>query len=202
MQIVLCISREKLIENIRYIRIQQEVLCVIVNGIVIMLSAVAVFMDLAWEKVDNQFILFGLILGFGYQIGLCGLRGAVIFVTGAGIPILFLYILFFFRMIGSGDIKLLSVLGGFIGPLSIAKCIFLSFLFGAVLSIFVIFICGNFTARLKYFTNYINRLVITKEFSLTEGVMPYYVRGKRMENIHFTVPVFMSMIVYAGGLLG
>lgn len=176
-------------------------LFIFVNCIVILLCLVAVCMDLSREKVDNHFILFGLILGLGYQIGAYGLRGVFIFLTGIGIPVLFLYILFFLRMIGSGDIKLLSVLGGFVGPLPIAKCIFLSFLFGAVISVFVILICGNLTARLKYFTNYINQLLTTKDIFLTQEVIPYYVPGKRMENIHFTVPILMSMVVYTGGFL-
>lgn len=184
-----------------FIYVNQEVLRIFANCIVILLSLVAVCMDFAHEKVDNHFILFGLMLGLGYQLGLYGLRGGMIFLTGVGIPILLLYILFFFRMIGSGDIKLLSVLGGFIGPMFIAKCIFLSFLFGAVISVFIILLCGNLSARLKYFTSYINRLLNTKEFSLANGVVPYYVAGKRMENIHFTVPILMSMVVYVGGLL-
>lgn len=178
-----------------------EVLHIFVNCIVLLLCLVAVCMDLSCEKVDNHFIVFGLMLGFGYRVYTCGLRGAIIFLTGIGIPVLFLYMLFFFRMIGSGDIKLLSVLGGFVGPLPIAKCIFLSFLFGAVISVFVILVCGNLTARLKYFTSYINQLLITKDIFLTQEVIPYHVPGKRMENIHFTIPILMSMVVYTGGYL-
>lgn len=159
-------------------------------------------MDLARERVDNHFILFGLMLGLGYQAGAYGLRGVILFLTGIGFPILFLYPLFFFRMIGAGDIKLLSVLGGFVGPMAIAQCIFLSFLFGAVLSVVVILVCGNFAARLKYFTSYIKQLLMTKERFVSKEVIPYYIPGKRMENIHFTVPVLMSMVVYTGGILG
>lgn len=158
-------------------------------------------MDLAREKVDNHFILFGLLLGFLYQVCTCGLRGFVIFVVGIGIPVLFLYILFFFRMLGSGDIKLFSVLGGFIGPYSIAKCIFVSFICGAVISVIVMLLCGNFISRLKYFTNYMNKLLVTENLWSSEEVIPYYRPGKRMENIHFTVPILMSMVIYAGGLL-
>lgn len=159
-------------------------------------------MDLIYEKVDNHFILFGLLLGIMYQVVTCGLRGAVLFLVGIGIPVLFLYILFLFRMLGSGDIKLLSMLGGFIGPYSIAKCILVSFLCGAVISVLILMICGNLISRLKYFTNYMNKLLITEKFWLSEELIPYYRRGKRMENIHFTVPILMSMILYAGGLLG
>ncbi len=164
--------------------------------IIVLLSVVAVCMDVFRQKVDNQFIVFGWILGLGYQIGAFGLAGVASFFLGAGLAILLLYPLFYFRMLGAGDVKLLSVLGGFIGPLSIIKCILVSFLFGAVISVAVMLICGNLVSRLKYFTNYVNRLIVTKK------VVPYYLPGKRMENIHFTVPILMSILVFTGGLLG
>lgn len=158
-------------------------------------------MDLAYEKVDNQFIVFGLLLGAGYQSFVHGFRGLMVFLAGIGIPFFFLYLLFFFRMLGSGDIKLFSVLGGFIGPLAIAKCILWSFLFGAVISVFVILAYGNLKERLTYFVRYIHACAAAKDKILAEGAIPYYIRGRRKENIHFTVPIFMSMVMYAGGLL-
>lgn len=171
-------------------------LFIFVKCIVILISLVAVCMDLSHEKVKNQFLAFFWILALGYQIGMYGLRGVVFFLTGAGLPILLLYILFFFRMLGAGDIKLLSVLGGFIGPMFVIKCISVSFLAGAVISVFIILIYGNLVSRLKYFTSYISQLIITKE------VVPYCIPGKRRENIHFTIPILISVLVYIGGLLG
>ena len=177
---------------------------IVCSCMVIVLSLAAVFMDLAYEKVDNQLIVFGLVLGVGYQFYVYGIRGLVIFLIGIVLPFITLYLLFFFRMLGSGDIKLLSVLGGFIGPFSILKCIFMSLILGAVLSIGVLCICGNWAARFQYFADYVQQLLVlrkTKGFWVNGTVFPYYRKGKRMENIPFTVPIFMSMVLYAGGLL-
>lgn len=162
----------------------------------------AVYMDLRYQKVDNLFLLLFLILGFGYQIWSDGLRGMARFFLGIGVPVLCLYILFVFRMLGAGDIKLLSVLGAWIGPKCISKCILLSFLFGAGLSVLVIFICGNLKARLHYFKTYLNLILHTKDILKKDNIIPYYTPGDRMENIHFTVPILMSIVIYAGGLLG
>ena len=55
-------------------------------------------------------------------------------ICGLLVPILILGILFIFRMLGAGDIKLLSVIGSMIGPTKILNCISYSFLIGAVIS--------------------------------------------------------------------
>lgn len=164
-----------------------------VDGILIVFATVAVCMDLNRERIDNRLIALGWILGFSYQLIQEGLRGIGIFFAGAVIPILFLYLLFYFRMIGAGDIKLLSVLGGFMGPVASAICVGISLAFGAILSLAILILCGNLVSRLRYFTDYFTRLVTTKE------VVPYMVSGRRMENFHFSIPILMGILLFAGG---
>lgn len=164
-----------------------------VNHALVMFTTVAVCMDLDRQKIDNQWIFLGWIAGFSYQIIRRGLRGAGIFFLGSAVPVLLLYLLFWFRMLGAGDIKLLSVLGGFMGPVAVTVCIGYSLVFGAVLSLAVLILCGNFLSRLRYFTGYLKRITTTKQ------VVPYMVRGKRMENIHFSIPILMGVLLFAGG---
>lgn len=164
-----------------------------VDCILISIVSIAACMDLVREKIDNRFIAACWILGIGYQAGAQGMEGIWICLTGSILPIALLFILFLFRMLGPGDIKLFSVIGGFVGPVVISKCIVLSFVFGAFLSIGFILVCGNFVARLLYFTNYINQVKTMKK------ALPYYVPGRRMENIHFSIPIFMAVLMHVGG---
>lgn len=164
-----------------------------VNCILISIVSIAACMDLKQEKINNRFIVACWILGIGYQAGARGLDGVWTYFAGAVWPIVLLFVLFWFRMLGPGDIKLFSVIGGFVGPAVISKCIVLSFVLGAVLSIGFILVCGNFTARLMYFTNYINQIMTMKK------ALPYYVPGRRMENIHFSIPILMAVIIHVGG---
>ena len=69
----------------------------------------------------------------------------------------------------------------------------LAFLFGGLLSAAILFTCGNFGPRLAYFSHYISTMLQTKKR------LPYYRRGKRPENIHFTVPILLGVMLYAGG---
>lgn len=164
-----------------------------ISCILVSIASIAAVMDLVRERIDNHFIAACWILGAGYQAGSHGFEGIGLFLTGSVVPIVLLYLLFRFRMLGAGDIKLLSAIGGFVGPIIISKCIVLSFIFGALLSIGFICVCGNLTARLLYFTNYINRVMTVKK------ALPYYLPGKRMENIHFSIPILMAVLMHIGG---
>ena len=162
----------------------------------LMITTVAVCMDVMREKVENSWIVLSWILGLGYQIGAEGIAGAGCFFAGVLIPILFLYPLFRFRMIGAGDIKLLSAVGGFMDFSAICWCMFCSFLIGAALSAAVLATCGDFSRRLRYFSRYFHN------YFQTGKVVPYRKYGMQPEHIHFSVPVFLSVLLYAGGIYG
>lgn len=164
-----------------------------VNGILVVFTTAAVCMDLNQERIDNRLIGIGWFLGCVYQVVQNGLKGVGLFFVGAFIPIALLYVLFWFRMMGAGDIKLLSAVGGFMGPWSSLMCVGLSLVFGAILSVAILILCGNFSLRLRYFADYISHL------SVTGKRVPYMEKGFRMEHIHFSVPVLMAVLVYVGG---
>lgn len=165
-----------------------------VNGYLTLLIAFgAACMDLCEERVDNRLILAGWLLGLGYQLGAIQLKGVPVFLEGALLPVALLLVLFFFRMLGPGDIKLLSVLGGIMGGKDILFCLLYTFLFGAVLALAFLITCGDLLQRFHYFSSYFAAFLQTKKR------VPYYVTGSRPENLHFTVPVLMSVMLYAGG---
>ena len=90
----------------------------------VVISAMAVWMDLKDASVDNGWILFSFMIGFLIQITENGPKGGVIFLAGVAVPVLLLGILFIFHMIGAGDIKLLCALGGIMGPRTVMYCLF------------------------------------------------------------------------------
>lgn len=153
----------------------------------------AACMDIYQEKVDNRFLIGGWLLGIGFQLGAYHGRGIFSFLAGAALPVILLWILFLFRMLGPGDIKLISVLGGIMGPEAILFCMFYSFMFGAILALAFVIACGNILQRISYFSSYISLFLQTKKR------IPYYFTGDQPENIHFTVPVLMGVMLYAGG---
>jgi len=160
----------------------------------LLIAFLATCMDVTTEKIANKAIVIFIFIGIIYQTSIHGVIGIWYYLKGAGVPLLMLFLLFVFRMLGPGDIKLLSVLGGIIGVGPIIKCIILSFLFGAILAVAFMVVCGNWRERLRYLTGYITRIIKTKE------ITAYYKAGMQMENFHFSIPIFMSIILYTGGL--
>lgn len=161
----------------------------------VVISAVAVWMDLKDASVDNGWILFSFIMGFLLQIMEKGMKGGILFLTGAAVPVILLGVLFVFRMLGAGDIKLLCALGGLMGPRTVMECIVYSLLAGAGISLAILISTGGIRQRILYLYQYMN------EFYCTGEIRPYYRKGMEFpENFHFTVPVFLSVLLYAGGV--
>ena len=80
----------------------------VIGGRILLLTitGVAVLMDLYQMKIKNSWILFSMLIGFGYDLWRGGWNGTAFFISGTGIPLVVLGWLFYFRMLGSGDIKL------------------------------------------------------------------------------------------------
>lgn len=85
----------------------------------------AALMDIQRAKVDNGWLLFCVLVSLFTRIWKMDVSSLETWICGLLVPILILGILFIFRMLGAGDIKLLSVIGSMIGPTKILNCIFL-----------------------------------------------------------------------------
>lgn len=167
-----------------------EVFCIFFSGI-------SMIMDIKWEKVSNYWIAAG---------GLCSLlicleagetARILTMVLGMVMPIAVLFPLFLGKMLGTGDIKVFAVLGSVMGVRWILTCIACAFLAGAVAAVPVLLFRCNIRERFEYFFTYLNHVLITKTFP------PYLAPGKNPENIHFTVPIFCSVLFLAlkGGVI-
>lgn len=160
----------------------------------------AVWMDLRTEEIENGWIvtiwIAGLLTGWSDR----GVPGILFWLAGITVPLLGLFWLFLFRMLGAGDIKLFSALGGILGPAAIVKCICLSFIFGAILSIGILVICGNIRQRLFKLTTYIRNITGMKLQRRTSVPVPYRSGKHRMEYIHFSVPILLSVLLWLGGV--
>lgn len=159
-----------------------------------LIAGTAVVMDLKNMRVDNGWIIFSLCMGLILRLFKEGADALPSFAAGAILPVLLLGILFYFHMLGPGDIKVFCALGGALGVRNIICCIAVSFLTGAVISLAILIFCGGFRQRIQYFCRYF------QEYLHTGIVKPYYQKKEAYENIHFTVPIFLSVLLYTGGV--
>ena len=166
----------------------------LLSGAVLLFAAGAVLMDLRGAKVNNGWILFWLICSLDVQLSSAGLPALQPFFSGMLLPFIFLFPFFLFRMLGAGDIKVLAVLGSMMGPGAVLRCLFATFLIGAMLSAALFLSCGGFRDRMSFFLSYLKRCILTGQR------MPYLRPGIHPESLHMTVPVFLAAMLWAGGL--
>ena len=167
-----------------------------IRGMIALFGAlIAVCTDTADGKIRNGLILLLYAAGIGLQAFGGPMTGGEGFLPGAALPLLLLVPLFHFRMIGGGDVKLLSALGGILGLSSFLVCFVCSLLLGAAFSFLLLMWDGGFCERFGYFRSYLSGA------ARSGAVRPYLREGRRPENIHFSVPVLMGVMLYAGGLL-
>lgn len=141
-------------------------------------------------RIPNSLILLGYITGISLRLQE-GLSGVALFAAGALFPVICLVLLQRAGILGGGDVKLLSVAGGFLGLEKALSCMMLSFLFGAALSLVLFVRRRNFKHRICYFLNYIQTVVHTGKWT------PYYdiARDGYDSTIHFSIAIFFAVLL-------
>jgi len=107
--------------------------------------SVAVATDLCARRILNPLVLLGLVVAIAYH-GLVapgngilhassGAIGAVPALAGIAVGFAALFPLYALRAMGAGDVKLMMMVGAFLGPLQTLGVVVLTFLAGGVLAI-------------------------------------------------------------------
>lgn len=159
----------------------------------LLITEAAVLCDLYSGRIPNGLILAGLGLGMIYQCCSAGAVGFVFCIGGMILPVILLGFLYYFRMIGAGDIKLFCVLGGFLGPGVCFQCIVRAVLAGGVISLAILLYHRNFGRRIFYLMEYV------RDYLETGVWRPYLAGVREQDKFCFSIPVFISILCYIGG---
>lgn len=165
--------------------------------------SMAVLMDMYCDRISNYIIMTGfagvffkallIIINDGFD-----LSHVLLVCTGLFLPFLLFLPLFYFHMIGAGDIKLMMVAGGMLGGKEILYCIFLSFVIAAFISVYKMIKYHLFRERFAYFSYYVKSYLSTKERKF------YYDKELSYKcKVHFSVPLALSvLLVYIKNCVG
>ena len=165
------------------------------SGTLCLISLTAVLTDIRMKRIPNQLIGLGFCLALIYQISQWGILGVVLFLGGAGFPVLLLWGLYYFRMLGAGDLKLFAVLGGFLGSGRMLPCMGLAFLTGGIWALGLMLLRGNFKSRFLYFWNYVRAYYESRQWR------PYRQEEQTDGEFCFTIPIFVSVLCVIGGII-
>lgn len=154
----------------------------------VLLTGIAVLDDLHRGKISNGIIVTGLLWGAVYQLLAVGILGITCFLGGLLLPLLLLAGLYYFRMIGAGDMKLLAVIGGFLGPIEGLSCMVVSIFLGGLISLVIMIRQHNFGQRMFCLVEYVSDYSRNKEWK------PYLKEVGAEGRFCFSVPVFLAVL--------
>lgn len=145
--------------------------------------------DLRSARIPNGMLLGSAVLAFALQLRI-GAAGTAL--LGAAVPLMLLMPLFYFRMMGAGDIKLFAVLGMLYGVGRGLLLIFITLYFAAIFSLGIVLARQNLAERFAYLYHYLCDYFVTRE------KRPYRRAFSPESELHLTVPVLMAVITLGG----
>lgn len=152
-------------------------------------TVMAAAMDIRSMRISNRLILAGLVMSLVLRIWEGGAAEILPFLWNITFPVILFYLFYLTGVLGAGDIKLFSMIGGFINFTMLWNCIVSAFLIGAVMSLFKMLFLGNPYVQLYDGYRYI--------ISLFEGNRQRYPWYKENPGrlIHFSVPILFGLIL-------
>ena len=157
--------------------------------VLITLLSVAVIQDMRSMKVSNRLILSGLIISLVFWVILGGTSQIFFFLGNIFLPVIMLYLFYVFGILGAGDIKLFSVIGGFINFKMLMDCVFFAFVAGACLGVLQMIRHRNLRTSLWHSMDYIRQLLQGKYITYTAyGV-------KEQNKMHFSIAILIGLII-------
>jgi prepilin peptidase CpaA len=124
------------------------------------LMALAAWNDLRTRRIPNLLVfggaLLGLLLNALYPAGASLLVGAPFggiglwwALAGLAMGLGLLLPMYMLRALGAGDVKMMAMVGAFVGPRPVAACVLLTFLAGGVLAVVVALSTGKLRATVR-----------------------------------------------------
>lgn len=181
MLIVKIVALQSIVQGVRWTYFQQERRAEDIIYLIPLIATASTAVVTDYERwiIPNRLIAIGLIQGFLVSAGLNGLRaGLLVSLKGCVIPVVALYVLFLCRALGAGDIKLLAVVGTFVGT-DVTKVIVYSFLAGGIISL--VFLLKEILLSIT------NRKEISKKGFYAE---------LRKSRVHFSAAILLGIMCY------
>lgn len=156
-------------------------------GVLFGLLILAAAEDIQTGRVPNRLIAAGLIAGIVVQAAGHQAWGIYYFLGNISVPVILLYLLFQMRVLGAGDVKLFSMIGGFLTMEELLRCMAYSFAAAGAGAILFLAADKKRWQKLMYAGNYFLDLMHT-------GRLTPYVPQEDAEKMSFafSVPILFG----------
>jgi len=147
-----------------------ETIDLVVLSILLILLGLAAWQDIKQHRISNRIVLVGIVLGFmfnellphglGFNSPAPGGLGWLAALTGVGMGLVVLLPFYWLRAMGAGDVKLMAMVGAFLGPGQVLGALLGTFLIGGVMALAIALRAGAML-----------RLLGNLKFLLLDGVV-------------------------------
>lgn len=117
--------------------------------VLLVLLIAAALWDMSTRLIPNLLVGTGLVLAMACHFALSGVAGLVFSFKGLALGMALLIIPFFLGGMGAGDVKLLGMVGAFLGPDMVWSVFLWTALIGGVAALIYLTISGRLLATLK-----------------------------------------------------
>ena len=114
----------------------------------LVILAAAVVQDFMYMKISNRLILMGILFSLAFGLTTGGPKQVIYVLANLSFPVIVLYLLYLLGVLGAGDIKLFSIIGGFTNFRLLISCMFFSFVAAAVIAVCKMLYNRNFCGSL------------------------------------------------------
>ncbi|MDY7000943.1 MAG: A24 family peptidase [Thermodesulfobacteriota bacterium] len=155
---------------------------------VLMVAAVT---DIRGQRIPNLLTFPAMILAFSYHGMTQGPDGLLFSLTGFGLGLGVMLIPYFAGVMGPGDVKLMAVVGAFLGASGAFNAFLLTSLFGGLYALTVLLAhFSTLKAILRGFWDSLNFLLLTKRLVYLPRT-----RGERLPKLCYGVAIAVGTIV-------
>ena len=178
----------------------------LVFGILCAFLLCASWIDVRSHRIPNWLVLGGAVLGvmlntilpegFGFISILPGAIGFWKSLAGLAVGLAILFPMYLLRAMGAGDVKLMAMVGAFLGPTAILGVILMTFIVGGVLSLLIVLRNGtmkrmsdNLQTMLLagFIKTTLKELPTIEPASVSAGKMPYAIAIASGTFIYFSL---------------
>jgi len=117
--------------------------------LLLLLLGVAMWSDVRTHRIPNKLNLLILTLGLSLQIWFLGLDGLVSGLLGLGVGFAVFIPFYLLKGFGAGDVKLMAVIGTFLGPQDTFLAACFALIMGGILGVIILILKGGFMAYLS-----------------------------------------------------
>jgi prepilin peptidase CpaA len=103
--------------------------------LLVLLLLLATAVDLRERRIPNWLVAWGIIIALAFHVFAYEGKGAVFALSGLGVGMAMLFPMYALRVMGAGDVKLMGMIGTFLGGASVLGAVLASMVAGGILAI-------------------------------------------------------------------